>query len=256
MNSRHEMILEELTKAGSVTVTRLAEKLNVSTVTIRKDLSTLEKKNKLYRSHGKAILMDPYTANKHINDKELLAIREKTAIGKVAAGIIRPNDTIIIGSGTTTHTFAQQIDLQSVLTVITSALKVSTTLSLHPHCDIIQLGGGLRHTSLSVVGTEAISALENYSCSKLFLGVDGLDLDFGLTTTNAQEAILNRKMIEASQKIIVLCDSSKFGRRGFSKICNLSDVDHIITDNRIKEKTAAALMDMGIEMTIVEVPED
>lgn len=256
MNSRHDFILEELTKTGSVTVTKLAEKLNVSTVTIRKDLSALENKNKLYRSHGKAILMDPYTANKHINDKELLAVQEKTAIGKIAASIIRPSDTIIIGSGTTAHTFAQQIELQSILTVITSALKVSTTLSLHPHCDVIQLGGVLRHTSLSVVGTEATDSLANYSCSKLFIGVDGLDLDFGLTTTNAQEAVLNRKMIEASQKIIVLCDSSKFGRRGFSKICNLNDIDHIITDSNINKKTETVLIDMGIEVTIAEISEN
>lgn len=256
MNSRHESILEELTKTGSVTVTKLAKDLNVSTVTIRKDLSALEKKNKLYRSHGKAILMDPYTANKDINDKELLAVQEKTAIGKIAATIISPNDTIIIGSGTTMHVFAQQIEVQSVLTVITSALKVSTILSLHPHCDVIQLGGALRHTSLSVVGNEAVKALEYYSCSKLFLGVDGLDFDFGLTTTNALEAVLNRKMIDASQKIIVLCDSSKFGRRGFAKICNLSDIDHIITDNHINKKTETALRNMGIEVTIAEIPKN
>lgn len=97
--------------------------------------------------------------------------------------------------------------------------------------DVIQLGGITRSSSVSVVGPFAEQMLRSFNCSKLFIGVDGIDPDFGLTTTNMLEASLNRAMIDAAQKVVVLADSSKFGRRGFSKICDLESVDRIITDN-------------------------
>ena len=93
--------------------------------------------------------------------------------------------------------------------------------------------------------------LDDFSCSKLFLGVDGIDIDFGLTTTHVQEAQLNRKMIAASQKTIVLADSSKFGKRGFGRICGLEDIEQIITDKGISDHMVETLKGMGIEVTIV-----
>ena len=93
--------------------------------------------------------------------------------------------------------------------------------------------------------------LEDFSCSKLFLGVDGIDFDFGVTTTHVMEAQLNRKMIAAAQKTIVLADSSKFGKRGFGKICGLEDVEQIITDRGISDHMVETLKGMGIEVTIV-----
>ena len=82
--------------------------------------------------------------------------------------------------------------------------------------------------------------------------VDGIDLDFGITTTDLMEASLNRVMIQTAQKTIVLADSSKFGRRGFSKICDMEDVDHIITDSKISKATANRIEELGIDLTIVE----
>ena len=139
------------------------------------------------------------------------------------------------------------------LTVITASLEVARILANDHNIDIIELGGILRHSSLSVVGKYAESALSDFSCSKLFIGVDGIDLDFGITTTDMMEASLNRVMIQTAQKTIVLADSSKFGRRGFSKIVDTKDVDHIITDSRISPSTAHAIEEMGIELTIVPV---
>lgn len=251
LSTRHQLILEELNKHGSVTVNELSEKLDVSAVTIRKDLSTLEDQDKLYRTHGKAILINPYTGNKHIDDKALLAAEEKSSIGKVAASLIEPEDSILLASGTTVHALAHEINTDAHITVITSALKVSSILSNLPNCDIIQLGGSVRSSSLSVVGNEALNTLDNFSCTKLFLGVDGVDISFGLTTTNAMEAVLNKKMIEVAQKVIVLCDSSKFGRRGFSKICNIEEVDQIITDTLLSPIVEDELRNLGIEVTKV-----
>ena len=116
---------------------------------------------------------------------------------------------------------------------------------------MIQLGGLLRKSSSSVTGSYAEKILDDFSCSKLFLGVDGIDVEFGLTTTNMMEAQLNRKMIQAAQKTIVLADSSKFGKRGFGKICGLEDIEQVITDHNISEHMVETLKGIGIEVTIV-----
>ena len=167
-----------------------------------------------------------------------------------AAKLITPNDSILIASGTTVHAFAREIRAQEHLTVITAALKVTNILAQQKEIDIIQLGGFVRNTSLSVVGSYAEEMLSNFSCSKLFMGVDGIDLNYGLTTTNVMEAQLNRAMMNASQKTIVLADSSKFGRRGFGKICDLDNIEQIITDDKINPAILENLREKGIEVTI------
>ena len=229
---RQSIILELLIQHNSILVTDLATHLNVSSVTIRKDLTDLEREKKLYRNHGKAILIDPYIDNRNVSEKEKLYVEEKRLIGMKAASLITPKDSILIASGTTMHALARSIVPADELTVITASMEVSNILASEKNIYIIQLGGILRH-SLSVVGKYAENILADFSCSKLFIGVDGIDLDFGITTTNMMEASLNRVMMQTAQKTIVLADSSKFGRRGFSKIADMEDVDHIITDSRI-----------------------
>ena len=251
IEKRHSQILEILQKQGSVSVLDLANQLEVSSVTIRKDLSLLEEKELLFRNHGRAILINPYINDRHINEKEKLYMEEKRQIGIRAAELIYSNDSIIIASGTTMHAFARQIRVKERLTAISAALDVTSILAHDKDIDIIQLGGFVRNTSLSIVGNYAEKMLEDFSCSKLYLGVDGIDLDYGLTTTNAMEATLNRMMMKVSQKTIVLADSSKFGRRGFSKICDLDSIDHIITDKNICQKTLESLNERGIEISTV-----
>lgn len=248
---RHAIILELLLQQNSIPVLDLAEHLNVSSVTIRKDLTELEREKKLYRNHGKAILIDPYIDNRNVSDKEKYCVEEKRAIGSKAASLITPKDSILIASGTTVHALARNIHTTDKLTVITASLEVASILSKDKNIDIIQLGGILRHSSLSVVGKYAESALSDFSCSKLFIGVDGLDLDFGITTTDMMEASLNRVMMHTAQKTIVLADSSKFGRRGFSKISDMEDIDLIITDSGIPQSAATRIEEMGIDLTIV-----
>lgn len=249
---RQSIILELLIQHNSILVTDLATHLNVSSVTIRKDLTDLEREKKLYRNHGKAILIDPYIDNRNVSEKEKLYVEEKRLIGMKAASLITPKDSILIASGTTMHALARSIVPADELTVITASMEVSNILASEKNIYIIQLGGILRHSSLSVVGKYAENILADFSCSKLFIGVDGIDLDFGITTTNMMEASLNRVMMQTAQKTIVLADSSKFGRRGFSKIADMEDVDHIITDPRIPPSTALRLEEMGIEVTIAD----
>ena len=206
-------------REGSVQVSDLSAKLEVSSVTIRKDLTELEKEGKLYRSHGKAILINPFMNNRSVNVKEKLNIEEKQLIGMEAAKLITPDDSIVLASGSTIHALAGQIKPQGKLVVVTAALQVTQTLTAHDNVEVIQLGGSVRHSSLSVVGKAAERMLGECSFSKLFLGVDGVDIDMGsISTTDLREAELNRVMMERSQKTIVLADSSKFGKRGFAKI--------------------------------------
>ena len=176
-------------------------------------------------------MIDPYIDNRNVSEKEKLYVEEKRLIGMKAASLITPKDSILIASGTTMHALARSIVPADELTVITASMEVSNILASEKNIYIIQLGGILRHSSLSVVGKYAENILADFSCSKLFIGVDGIDLDFGITTTNMMEASLNRVMMQTAQKTIVLADSSKFGRRGFSKIADMEDVDHIITDH-------------------------
>lgn len=253
LNDRHKKIISLLQHHGSVAVTTLAEILKVSEVTVRKDLSFLEQQKKLYRTHGSAILISPYIGDRHINEKEKKNISEKQAIGRYAASLTEPNDTIIIASGTTLTYFAQEINAGGPLTVITASVPVTQILSQHRSFDVIQLGGLTRNSSISVVGPFAEQMLTNFNCSKLFLGVDGIDLDSGLTTTNVLEAQLNRVMMNASQKVIVLADSTKFGRRGFSKICDLSSVDLIITDSGISPSYIEGLAKLGVEVKVIDL---
>ena len=103
------------------------------------------------------------------------------------------------------------------------------------------------------MGKYAESPLSEFSCSKLFLGVDGIDLDFGITTTDIREADLNKVMMHTAQKTIVLADSTKFRRRGFSKIANMEEIDLVITDANIPDKIAQRIEELGIELVIAGV---
>jgi len=253
MNSveRHHFILDKLKQTGNITVSEVCEELGVSTVTIRKDLKFLEDSNLLFRVHGGATRQNPYTTDRTVFEKEKLYADEKTRIGRAAAKFVESNDSIIIASGTTMQSLAKEIEPHGQLTVVTSALNVAHQLIQHQNVEIIQLGGTLRKTSTSVTGAYAEMILKDFFCSKLFLGVDGIDLDFGITTTNANEARLNRAMIASAQKVIVLADSSKFGRKSFGKIAEMNQIDILVTDQNINPRLVERLESLGIKVIIV-----
>ncbi|HET8737893.1 MAG TPA: DeoR/GlpR family DNA-binding transcription regulator [Pricia sp.] len=248
---RHQDLLNILQEKKYVEVSDLCEWLDVSAVTIRKDLKFLENKGLLFRTHGGASLENPYINERSVNIKEKISVDEKNGIAQAAADLILENDSILIASGTTVQAFARHIKPKGKLTVITSSLNVVLELLKYSEIDVLQLGGYVRHSSGSVIGNYAVHILENVSCSKLFLGVDGIDLEYGLTTTQLEESLLNKKMLSSAQKTIVLADSSKFGKKSFAKICGLEQVDEIITDQNISSTTRTRLEDMGIVVTAI-----
>jgi len=247
---RHQLILDLLNQEKHIEVSDLCISLNVSAVTIRKDLKLLEEKGLLFRTHGGASLKNPYANDRSVIEKEKISITEKSDIAQTAAELILDNDSILIASGTTLQALAKAINPDNVLMVVTSSLNIAMELSIHKNIRVLQLGGFVRQSSFSVTGDHAVQILENVSCSKLFIGVDGIDLEYGLTTSNLEEAALNQKMLASANKLIVLADSSKFGKRSFAKICPLSRVDLLITDSGVSPQMLKKIEEKGVTVKI------
>ena len=248
---RHKFILDSLKKDGFIKVADIAKALDVTSVTIRKDFKYLEERKLLYRTHGSACPINPLASDLNVIEKEKMKKDEKKRIAMAAYNLIEENDSIIIGSGSTVYTFAENLKPIKHLNVVTASLKVSILLNELNDVEVLQLGGTVRKNSVSVVGDYTNRFFEDITCSKLFLGVDGIDLDFGITNSNIDEAQLNKRMMYSSLRTIILADSSKFGRRGFGKICNLDQVDVIITDSGIAASMAKMVEETGIELIIV-----
>ncbi len=248
---RHKHILECLKEQGYVTVSDLSDQLDVSEVTIRRDLRLLEDRNLLYRTHGGANPTNHLVYDRPVQEKAKQHMVEKQRIGQAAAGLVDDNDFLIFASGTTVHAVSRNLRNKRNVTVVTSAMNVAMELLSLPEVEIIMLGGVVRHTSTSVVGPHAEIMMVEHACRKLFLGVDGFDIAHGLTTTNPYEAHLNQIMIAAAQQAIVVTDSSKFGLRGFSRICGVDKIDKLITDSGAPEAMLRQIEEAGVGVTVV-----
>ena len=250
---RRRKILMLLETEGRVTVNDLVRRFDVSTVTMRADLDILAENGALVRSHGGAVRrLDP-VQDYSVAFKETMHHAEKVRIGQAAAGLLKPNQTIILDSGTTTLQVARHIKQQKLkgLTVVTNALNIANELVDAPNVSLIMLGGILRQVSNSFVGPQAERMLAALHADHLFLGVDGLDLEVGPTTPDILEAELNSLMIAVSTEVTIVADSSKIGRRSLSTIGSLSAIHRLITDNRIAPEAAQAIQARGMELIVV-----
>jgi DeoR family transcriptional regulator of aga operon len=252
ITDRHQFILKKLTERGQVNIPELMEEMQVSGVTIRKDLKLLEEKKLLFRTRGGGSINNPYAIERPIDEKEFIKSEEKKKIANAALSLIGQNDSIIIGSGTTVFELARQLHPNKRIIVITPALKVALELINRPNVEILQLGGLVHQSSSSTAGAFAEKILDELSCGVLFIGVDGIDLEHGLSITNIVEASLNQKMIKLAQTVVVLADSSKFDRRGLGKICNLEQIDYIITDDAVSRDTVNKIEKSGVKVVIAE----
>lgn len=252
ITDRHQLILQRLQEEGRVNIQELCDQLQVSGVTIRKDLKILEEKNLLFRTRGGGSINNPYIIERPINEKALVNAGEKQRIAKAALKLIHGTDSIIIGSGTTVFELARCLHPTKHLTVITPAVKVTLELCNRPNVEVLQLGGLIRKNSSSVAGSYAEHILDEMATGILFLGADGIDLDFGVSITNLTEATLNQKMMDSAQITVVMADSTKFGRRGLGKVCNLDQIEYIVTDDQVSSKTVQSLEERGIKVIIAE----
>jgi DeoR family transcriptional regulator, aga operon transcriptional repressor len=248
---RRREILELLSSDGRVLVRELAKKFRTSLITIRKDLESLHHDGLLERTHGGALpIRTGALQDQTLREKERLHRREKMRIAAAALRMIRPGQVIILDSGTTTTSIARGCRQMRSLTVITNATNIAAELADSP-VEVVLTGGSLRKNSYSLVGPLAEESLRKLSADMLFLAVDGFDVHYGLTTPNQLEARVNRAMSESARRTIVVCDSSKFGRRSLSLIMGVSSVHESITDRGIPKRDLKALREMEVEVTLV-----
>ncbi len=250
--SRRQQILQQLIEHGSVQVAELVGRYGVSAVTIRTDLGHFEEQGLATRTHGGATLVRTPPQEQDIHEKDALNLPLKESIGARAAQLVQPGDNIIIDSGSTTMTLARHLRGHRDVTVMTNGLNIAWELANAPGMNVLLTGGQLRKQSLSLQGSQAEASLNPYSFDTLFLGVDGLDLQFGLTTHDEAEARLNHRMVERARRIVVLTDASKFGRVSLHRIAYLDQIHAVITDAGIDEATREGLQRRGIDVLVAE----
>jgi DeoR family transcriptional regulator of aga operon len=248
---RRRAILEILNRDGRVLVMEMAREFDTSQVTIRKDLEILHAHGLVHRTHGGALparegaLEDP-----SLREKEKLHRAEKLRIAAAAARQVKEGQVVILDSGTTTTAIARALRSFRNLTIVTNAVNIAAELS-GATAEVILTGGSLRKNSFSLVGPIAEETLRRLNADVLFLGVDGFDVQYGLSTPNLLEAKVNRVMVEVAKRTVAVCDSSKFGRRSLSMIVPPTALQEVITDRGIPKSDLRALKKAGIEVTIV-----
>jgi DeoR family transcriptional regulator of aga operon len=248
---RRQKILVMLHAERRVLVGSLSDLFSVSQITIRKDLDILDERGLIQRSHGGALLPSSDTLlDPSVQEKQKLHAAEKERIAIAAAKLVREGSCVMLDSGTTTAAIAQELKKLSFLTVITNAIDIAADLA-NTDFEVLLTGGTLRKSSFSMVGPIAEDFLSEMHADILFLGVDGFDLEIGLTTPNLLEARVNRAMASSSHQVVAVCDSTKFSRRSMSRIMPVSDVHHVITDKGLPESIAEALRVKNIEVTLV-----
>ena len=248
---RRRAILEILQQEGRVLVTDLARKFKTSQVTIRKDLEILHSHGQVHRTHGGALpARERALEDLTLREKEKLHHKEKRRIAGAAARLVSEGQVVILDSGTTTTEIARALRYFKNLTIVTNAVNIAAELATSS-VEVILTGGTIRKNSFSLVGPIAEEALHRLNADLLFLGVDGFDVHYGLSTPNLLEAKVNRVMVEVSRRTIAVCDSSKFGRRSLSLIVPPRAVHQVITDHGIPKSDLRTLKKTGIEVTLV-----
>lgn len=242
---RLDGILTALASQGSVSVSELTETLGASPATVRRDLRLLEEQKLLSRSHGGAVgngvlyeLPVRYRGGRHAE--------AKSRIGDAAAERIAGAETVGLTGGTTTTQVALRLRART-LTVVTNAVNIASELVISETIRLVVTGGVARPASYELIGPLAERALEGLNLDLIFLGADGVNAS-GVTTHDEIEAQTDRKMVERAARVIVVCDSSKFGRSALSSICTLAEIDELITDVDAPATELEALRSAGVEV--------
>lgn len=228
---RRTTIMRVLDATGRVVVAELSKLTKVSDMTTRRDLEALEHEGLLKRTRGGAVSVTslsyepPYILRKDTN------ARAKARIGKRVASLLREGETVILDVGTTAVEVARALKGRKNLTVLTSNLWAATILADEPGIVLMLTGGKTRNRERSLVGHLATRAFEELVFDVFVMGVAGVHQDFGITDYNVDEAQVKRAALGASQRRIVIADSSKLGKVAFAKLCDLHQIDVIVTDD-------------------------
>lgn len=251
IEERRQHVLDRIQRDGRVLVTDLSEQLGISRITIRKDLEYLQNKGLIQRTHGGALALGPSSLfDPTLIEKEKLHQKEKQRIAEAAVELVSEGQCVLLDSGTTTTAIARALRKFSRLTVITNAVNIAAELS-STDFEVILTGGTLRKNSFSLVGPYAEDHLRDLHTDILFLGVDGFDLEVGLTTPNIPESRVNRAMVQAAKQVVAVCDSTKFGHTSLARIVPTSAIGTVITDTKLGAEQANALRAAGVRVILV-----
>lgn len=248
-SERRQLITTLLRDRGSVQVAPLAERFSVSMQTIRKDLHFLTTRGVAERSYGGAILIAPVnTAEPAVEAKRSIHTEEKVRIGKLAAAMVLRGESVVLDSGTTTLQIARHLPDDEDITVLTNDLDILSVLAQKERISVVMLGGRLRRKNMAFYGNQTVGALDDLRVDKLFLGVDGFDIEYGVTTHHEPEAMLNRKMVQAARQVIAVTDQSKFGRVCLHRIINIAELNDLVTDGPVPADIKAASDRLGFRL--------
>jgi len=233
-----------------VAVVELASIFNVSEMTIRRDLASLEGLGLIHRTHGGAVSARGRSYEPPFLARSSAYNDEKVRIGKAAAALVKTGDSIALDSGTTALEVARELVTARDITVLTPSFQVAQVLADRAGIRLILTGGILRPGELSMIGDLATHAFEELFVDKLFLGAAAVDIQIGLTEFNYEDALVKRAMAASAKEVILLVDSSKFGQVAFSRIAPLRCVNRIVTDSKVSDEIRSAYERVGVEVIV------
>jgi DeoR family fructose operon transcriptional repressor len=245
---RKKQILKILDKKESMEVQEIADELEISAVTIRRDLQQLADEGLLIRTHGGAMKAQPRHPFTAFADKESVAASKKKYIGKLAAALVKPGDTIFMDCGSTVFAMCAWLKDISPLRIITNSLPVAAEFVDIPGIRVNLAGGEMDGQRKAIHGSKAVAHIRSYHADKAFIGTDGFSIKNGLSAFSETEASISTAMIESAGKTFVLCDSSKIGKESYLRFAPLSMLTALITDKELKGAQAAALKGKGLKV--------
>lgn len=252
IDARREKIIELLEHNGQVRVTHLAELLNTTTVTIRSDLDAMEQDGLVERVSGGAVPTTMSLYNREFMRRKRMNTDGKRAIAIAAANEVEDGDTLFINGGSTTYFAALHLKkTRKNLIIVTNSISVATELGTAPTYTVILVGGQINSYFSFTYGTEALNQIRQYQVSKALLSIDGID-ERGIMTIHPEESAIAGSMIRGARRRIILADGSKIGKDGFCTICELDQINALITDQTANPDQLEAIRACGVEINIAE----
>lgn len=250
LHKRRSKIIQILSSERMVKIKNLAQIFDVSTETIRRDLSFLEENGYLDRVYGGAVVKSMYGLEPDYSSREIKHYKEKIGIAKKAIGLVNDGDIIGIDIGTTTLEFAKALKGKKKITVITNGMQIATTLASDSNIRVIMLGGEVRGGELSTSGFISENNIGLFNIDKFFLGIGGITVDGGVTDYNMQESNLRRHVLKHTDKVIGLADHSKFGVTAMNKVCPIKTLDIIVTDLATNKQMLSEMKENRIQVLV------
>ncbi len=244
-SERQRQIVALTIEQSRAEVSELADRFQVTTETIRRDLSDLQAQRVLRRVHGGAVPWETARFEPLLSVRSDLHDNEKSRLAAVAVSELPDRGSIIIDSGSTLTTFARSVPADTDLRVVTNSLTVAQVLAEHESLDVLVLGGKVRKNTLAMVDAEAVAAVGPLQVDTLFISSDAATPKTGLTTPYREEAALKRAMISAARRVVALVDHTKFGTDQFVRFAEWSDVDVLITNAELDPTIVAAIETTG-----------